>query len=40
MLRPCPQDALPPYMIESIIGRKLTRDMIKGEHFTLDDFKS
>jgi sialic acid synthase SpsE len=31
VLRPCPKDALAPYEIEKIIGKKILKDIIKGE---------
>ena len=37
-LRPCPVGALSPSKIESIIGKKLKRDMKKGDYFKENDF--
>ena len=31
VLRPCPNDAIEPYMIEEVIGKTLKKDLIKGE---------
>ena len=31
-LRPCPSDAIPPYMANDILGKTLIRDMNSGEH--------
>ena len=36
-LRPCPKDALPPYMIGSVVGKKLSKDKKGGQHLTTDD---
>lgn len=30
-LRPCPEDAMPPYRMDELIGRKATRDIPEGE---------
>lgn len=38
-LRPCPKDALPPYMLESILNRKLKKQKNKSEYLRLDDFE-
>jgi len=32
VLRPCPADALPPYNLEKLIGKKIQHDVQKGEH--------
>ena len=32
VLRPCPGDALPPYNLEKLIGKKIQHDIQKGEH--------
>lgn len=37
VLRPCPNNAIPPYHIEEIIGRKIKRDIQKGEHLCWED---
>lgn len=33
-LRPCPKDALDPFEISKVLGRKLSRDISSGEHLT------
>ncbi len=37
MLRPCPKDGVPPYLVNSLIGRILRRNLEKGEHIALGD---
>ena len=37
-LRPIPLDGIPPYLIQELIGKVLTKNIIKGEHFTLKHF--
>lgn len=37
VLRPCPEDALPPYLIDRLIGRKLRNDVMAGGHFRWAD---
>lgn len=37
VLRPCPEDGLPPYMLPQVIGLKLFRDYKKGEHIRWRD---
>ena len=39
VLRPCPVDALPPYKIREIIGKKITRDILEGDCISSVDFK-
>ena len=39
VLRPCPNDALPPYAMDGLIGKKLKRDMSKGEHLRWIDLE-
>ncbi|MDA7476474.1 N-acetylneuraminate synthase family protein [Candidatus Pelagibacter ubique] len=39
-LRPCPSDGLPPYEIENLIGKKLTKDKFKGEHVKWEDLET
>ena len=34
VLRPCPKDAFPPHRKNEIIGKKLKRDLPKGDYFT------
>jgi sialic acid synthase SpsE len=33
MLRPCPEDGLPPYRVDDLVGKKLRQDIKAGEHF-------
>lgn len=33
-LRPCPPDGLKPFELELVIGKKLTMDLLQGEHIT------
>ena len=37
VLRPCPKDAFPPYKKNEIIGKKLKRELPKGDYFTQAD---
>ena len=37
ILRPCPKDAFPPYKKYEIIGKKLKRELPKGDYFTKED---
>jgi len=37
MLRPCPHDAIPPNNLHEVIGKKLTRNINKGEHLKWSD---
>ena len=39
MLRPCPFDGLPPYEIQSVIGKKIKRNISAGEHLRWIDLK-
>lgn len=39
VLRPCPIDGMPPYRIDEIIGRKLRRDILSGEHLRWNDLE-
>lgn len=39
VLRPCPVDAFPPYKMQEIIGKKLTRDIVEGDCIKAVDFK-
>ena len=39
VLRPCPPNALEPWQLEEYLGKKLTRNIKKGEHFEASDFK-
>jgi N-acetylneuraminate synthase len=38
-LRPCPNGALEPWQIDQYIGRKLIRNIEKGEHLKVSDFE-
>lgn len=38
VLRPCPADGIPPYMLESILGKTLNKAINLGAHLTFDDF--
>lgn len=38
-LRPIPEDGIPPYEIENLIGKTLTKALNFGEHITLNHFK-
>jgi len=40
ILRPCPQDALPPYEIENVIGQQLKQAMTSGSHLRWSDIES
>lgn len=39
VLRPCPLDAIPPYKMTEIIGKKLRRSMQRGQHLILEDLE-
>ena len=39
VLRPCTKECLPPYMLDSLIGRVLTCDLSKGECIKIGDFE-
>ena len=39
LLRPCPADALPPYEIGQVIGRRLSRPKSGGDHLRWNDFE-
>lgn len=32
VLRPCPEDGIPPYMIDKVLGKRLTKDLEAGAH--------
>lgn len=34
MLRPCPREAIPPFLVNELIGKKLRRDVKSGEYIT------
>ena len=40
MLRPCPHDAIQPYELREIIGKKLTKSMQEGEYLTWTNLES
>ncbi|ADK84395.1 N-acetylneuraminate synthase [Desulfarculus baarsii DSM 2075] len=37
VLRPCPGDGLPPYLLPEVLGRRLAHEMKKGEHLRWTD---
>lgn len=37
VLRPCPQDGLPPYRLDEVVGRRVGHDMKAGEHLRWTD---
>jgi len=39
VLRPCPIDALEPYLIDKLVGKKLRRDINEGEHLRWIDLE-
>ena len=39
-LRPCPNDTLPIYKLNKIIGRKLNIDIKKGDYLKKEDFQN
>lgn len=39
VLRPCPKDGLPPYLMDELIGKKLRRDISVGEHLRWIDLE-
>ena len=38
LLRPCPADGIPPYRMDEILGKKLLKDKVSGEHLSIGDF--
>ena len=36
-LRPCPEDGIPPYLIDKVIGKILLKDLNKGDHIKWED---
>ena len=36
-LRPCPEDGIPPYKINSLLGKRLLCDKISGAHISWMD---
>ena len=39
VLRPCPSDGLPPYIIEELVGKRVRRDISAGEHLRWIDLE-
>lgn len=39
VLRPCPPEALPPYKMEDVLGKKIKRDIQEGDFIKLSDFE-
>lgn len=39
VLRPCPHDAIPPYKLNHVLGKIVTRDIKAGEHLQWTDLK-
>lgn len=39
VLRPCPEDGLPPYLLNRVIGKTLRHDMQQGEHLKWTDLE-
>lgn len=37
-LRPCPRDAIEPYLFENLIGKNITRDILEGDYLTIHDY--
>ena len=37
ILRPCPKDAIPPYLLNKVIGKAIRRPIEKGDHLTFLD---
>ena len=35
-LRPIPEDGLPPYKIDELVGKALTKSLVYGEHITMN----
>lgn len=38
-LRPCPRDAIPPYRLAEVVGRRMRRDIESGEYLCIDDLE-
>ena len=38
-LRPCPSDGIPPYEIVKVLGKKLRKKMLKGDHLSWKKIK-
>ena len=39
VLRPCPQDAIPPYRIDEVLGKVINRNIDEGDYIRIDDLK-
>jgi sialic acid synthase SpsE len=39
VLRPCPQNAIPPYRINEVLGRTVNRNIDKGDYIRIDDLE-
>ena len=39
VLRPCPSDGIPPYMIDEVVDKELKHDLKKGQHISWTDLK-
>jgi N-acetylneuraminate synthase len=39
VLRPCPADGIAPYHLNELMGKKIRRDIKKGEHLRWNDFE-
>ncbi len=39
ILRPCPTDAIPPYEIDNIVGKKIAKNVEMGRHLTFEDIR-
>lgn len=39
-LRPCPMDALPPYLIKDVVNKELQKDIKSGEHITWEHLRA
>ena len=39
VLRPSPLDSIKPYEIKDILGKKINKNMVKGQHISIKDFE-
>ena len=39
VLRPSPIDSIKPYEIRKVLGKKIKKDMLKGQHISIKDFE-
>ena len=39
VLRPSPLDSIKPYEIRKVLGKKINKDMLKGQHISIKDFE-